>query len=250
MIKPSPHAQAATTRVSFFLFLLTLVFAPLAFGTTEPWSMATVEILVAITGILYFFPFTKNAPTLYKIPGLIPLLLLLLFMYLQCVSLPPSLVKLIAPGIYTIYQPILDAQETSQWIPLTVNRQASAMECLRISSYVLFYILTIQLLSNAKWLLKTVSIVAALALLIAFLGILQKYTAPANTILWFREIEPGLNPFGPWVNRNQFSGFMVMTCPMILSMFFFYRPEIDADETLREKIVSMFSMPGANIHLC
>ncbi len=234
--------------ISFFLLLLTLLFAPLAFGTTEPWSIATVEILVAITAITFSNPFTKKSTILYKTPGLLPLLLLLLFMYLQCVPLPASLVQLIAPGIHGIYQPILDIQQTGHWIPLTVNRQATVLECLRISSYVLFYFLTIQLLSNATRLQKTVHLVAWLALFIAFFAILQKYTAPANTLYWFREVKWG-SVFGPWVYKNQYAGFMVMTCPLLLAMLFVYRPEIEDDEPLREKIISLFSMPGANIHL-
>ena len=240
------HTQSRPEQVSFALFVLTLFFAPLAFGTTEAWSMTTIELLVAATGMLFFFPLTQKAPTLYTTPGLLPLLLLLLWMYMQCIPLPPQLVRFIAPRIFDVYQPLLDINQTTRWIPLTVNQKATLLECLRISSYTLFYVLAVQLLSRNSSLRKTAQAVSVLALVIAFLAFLQKCTSP-HKIYWIREVTA--NPWGPWVYPNHYAGFMVMVCPLVLALFFYYRPNVQYRESFREKFVSMFSMPGSNIHL-
>jgi hypothetical protein len=88
-----PVKQRLTSSgVAFFFFILTLFFAPLAFGTTEFWSLICLEILVAMTGLFFFLPLPGNKPVLYKIPGLLQLLLLLLWMLLQCVPLRAALV--------------------------------------------------------------------------------------------------------------------------------------------------------------
>ncbi|MCI5132622.1 MAG: hypothetical protein D3904_14185, partial [Candidatus Electrothrix sp. EH2] len=98
------------TRISFVLFLITLFFAPLAFGTTETWSMITVELLIALTALLYCSSScTKTKETVcYRVPGFLPLLLLLSWIWLQVISLPPPLVRILAPDIFHAYQAILD----------------------------------------------------------------------------------------------------------------------------------------------
>ncbi len=230
----------------YSLFLATLLFAPLAFGSVETWSIALVEILVFLTALTYFFQGKHGARPFLQVPGILPLLLLILWMFLQLIPLPPPLVKMIAPGIYQAYAPIIDLQETSQWIPLTVNQKATLLESLRITSYAIFYILTVQLLSKGEALTKTVRIIAWLAMTIAFLAIIQKFTSP-DAIYWFRAT-PVSSAVGPWVYRNHYAGFMELVCPLVLALFFHYRPTFTYKQTFRERIVSLFTAPGSNIH--
>lgn len=235
----------------FFLFLLTLFFAPLAFGTTETWSLFTLELLVVLAGIWLFFPFAKAKGTYYRSPGLLALVLLLSWMAFQSLSLPAPLVRMIAPNIFHAYQPVLDLSalpHLGNWIPLTINRKATLQELLRVSSYALFYLITVQLLTSSRRLLRTVQVVSALAVFIAFFSILQRVTAP-DTLFWFRKLTEGKTAFGPWVYKNHYAGFMVMLCPLVLSQFVLHRPSLKHGETIREKIVAFFSDNGATVHL-
>lgn len=234
--------------MSFAVFLAALFFAPLAFGTTEPWSAVTLELLVILTGLGCFFPLGSGR-TVYKAPGLVPLLLFIGWMCLQCVLLPVPLVRLLSPNTAAIYQPVLDLLPIDTWIPLSVSQQASLLECLRIGAYALFYLLTVQLLSSSRRLARTVTAVAVLAVVLAFASALQRAVAP-ETLFWFRELKGGGHgTFGPWVNRNQYAGFMVMTCPLALALFLLHRSEGWQGESLREKFLALFSGPGASLHL-
>ncbi|MCF6188771.1 MAG: O-antigen ligase family protein, partial [Desulfobulbaceae bacterium] len=118
-------------------------------------------------------------------------------------------------------------------------------EALRISSYVLFYILTIQLLSRQELLRKTVKIVAGLATAIALLAILQKFTSP-NLIYWFRVAPESSSPVGPWLYRNHYAGFMELLFPIVLALFFYYRPRVNRKNSWRQKVVSTLSSHGSN----
>ncbi len=252
MVKNNQKDQDAAYGLSpsFFLFLFTLFFAPLAFGTAEIWSMVTVELLVAVTGTLYFFPLFIQKKIFQTTPGLIPLLLLLCWMYFQCLPLPIPFVRFLSPNIFAVYQPILELPRTdgfADWIPLTIHRQATLFECLRLSSYALFYLLTVQLLSHGRRLRRTVHALAGLTLLIVFLSLLQRITAP-DTLFWFRKLADGKTAFGPWVYRNEYAGFMVMLCPLVLAQFLLYRPPVE-EKSLRKKFISLLSMHGANAHL-
>ncbi|MGB5686240.1 MAG: O-antigen ligase family protein [Candidatus Electrothrix sp.] len=236
---------------AFFLFLLTLFFAPLAFGTTEMWSMITVELLIALTGILYFRPSFWEGSSCYRTPGFLPLLLLLAWMFFQTLPLPLPVVRIIAPNIFQAYQPVFDLpglRSLDNWVPLTVNRQATLLEALRVSSYAFFYLLTVQLLTSSRKLLTTVKAVSELALCIALLAVLQRMTAP-DTLFWFRQLTEGKTAFGPWVYKNHYAGFMVMLCPLVLAQFLLYRPSVEHVQTFREKILAFFSENRATAHL-
>ena len=229
------------------LFLSTLIFAPLAFGSDETWSIALVEILVSISILCYFFQIQRKKQPFLHVPGIFPLLLLLLWIALQLVPLPPPLVAFLSPGTYQAYQPILGLQDNFSWIPLTVNQKATLLELLRLSSYALFYIFTIQLLSNIDTLTKTVKIVAWLTMGIAFLAIIQKFTSP-HEIYWLKPMPESFRPTGPWEYHNHYAGFMELVFPLVLALFFYYRPKFTYKQTLRKQIVSIFSAPDANLH--
>ncbi|MBU1420035.1 MAG: O-antigen ligase family protein [Proteobacteria bacterium] len=233
--------------LSFILFLTTLFFAPLAFGSVETWSIAVVEILVFLAALSYFFQGKHEKQPYLQVPGFLPLLLLILWMFLQLIPLPPPLVKVISPGIYQAYAPLLNLQETSLWIPLTVNQKATLLEALRLTSYAVFYILTVQLLSRNETLTKTVRIIAWLAMAIAFLAIIQKFTSP-DEIYWFRPTPENAGTVGPWVYHNHYAGFMELVFPLVLALFFHYRPSFTYQQTLRARTVAIFTAPGSNMH--
>jgi O-antigen ligase len=234
--------------MAFAGFLAVLFFAPLAFGTTETWSTVTAELLVTLTALGCWFPLTGRKNVWYQVPGLLPLLLCVAWIYLQCLPLPVSWVRQIAPSTAAAYQPALDLLQPGTWIPLTVNRQATLFEGLRFTAYALFYILTVQLLVSSRRLTVTVSSIAGLTVFIAFAAMLQRAAAP-DTLFWVRTMKSGIGSFGPWVYKNQYVGFMVMTCPLVLALFLLHRPLADESASFRERLLHLFSGSGANLHL-
>jgi O-antigen ligase/tetratricopeptide (TPR) repeat protein len=233
----------------FFLYIFLLFFAPLAFASVELWSITTVELGVAILGLLLFFYQLKGQIPAVIVPGAVPLFLLLLYMVFQLVPLPPWLIEILSPGSTAAYQPVYQAVGENSWTPLSVHPKATVSELLRIASYGLFYVITIQLLADGKRLMATVKIVAGLAACIAFLAILQRYTSPDH-IYWFRP-GPSHSPrfMGPWIHRGQFAGFMTMLLPLLYGLFLYYKPTIDKTESLRAKIVDFFASPRSNLQL-
>ena len=241
-----------TGTLSFLFFLITLCFAPLAFGTTETWSLWTVETLTALTGVFLFCTHSFSQKNIYLIPGIKPLLLLTFLMMAQCIPLPSPLVRLISPNIFEIYAQLFKLQGSSSWLPLTVHYKATLVESLRISSYFLFYILTVQLLSESTRLKITVRILIILSAGIAFLALMQKFISP-HKIYGFKEIPASAwqGALGPWINPNQYAGFMVMVCPLLLVLFFnVRRPATDKNHiSFKERIIEFFSSSQVNKRL-
>ncbi len=213
----------------------------------ELWSITTVEAAVAVLGLLLLFYQLKGRLSAVAVPGALPLLLLLLYMAFQVLPLPPWLIEVLSPGSASVYQPVYETMGESDWTSLSVNRKATVLELLRIGSYALFYVITIQLLSDGRRLEKTVKVVVGLAVFLAFLAILQRYTSPEH-IYWFRE-GPDARFMGPWIHRGQFAGFMTMLLPLLLGLFLYYKPTVDKTESFRTRVVDFFSSPSSNFQL-
>ncbi len=235
-------------RAAFFFLAATLIFAPLAFGAAEPWSMMVVQLLTGCGCLCLAWSWGRgDGRSLYRVPGVLPLILLLLWIFLQCVPLPVTFVRTFAPSVYEVYRPVLEISGHDLLMPLTVNQRATLFEGMRIATYVLLYILTVQILSSGRYLRKTVWIVAWLAIGIAFLAIIQKFTSP-DRIYWFRATPPNAGTVGPWVYHNHYAGFMEMVLPLVLALFFFYRPTVDPDRPLRNRVAALFSSSGSDLH--
>ena len=235
-------------QIPFVLFIVTLIFAPLAFGTVELWSMTVVEILICVTLSILFVLKLQKKHTFLEVPGLVPLFCLLIWMALQLVPIPPELLTIISPGSLAAYGPVIEAGDLDRWLPISVNRKATLYELIRFGSYVLFYILAIQVLSDGRKVKKAVRIILYLAAFIAALAIAQKYTAD-NLMYWFRTVPERANIMGPWVYKNQYAGFMAMLLPLVFGLFFYYRIKVEDDVSLRVRIASLFSSPSTNIRV-
>ena len=235
------------TNVSFRIFLFILAFAPLAFGTVEHWSLMTVEILTVVALLFCIGGLKISSESLYRIPGLFPLILLLGLMMFQLVPLPPGLVRVLSPASWQAYEPVYRLSGADFWIPVSVNQKATLQELLRICSYGLFYLLTVQVLRTGARIYQTLKFIALLGAVIAFIAILQQFSSN-GLIYWFRAA-PGGHPGGPWININQYAAFIEAVCPIVLALFLYYRPVNPDDENWRERFVSFFSSPQSNVHL-
>ena len=236
-------------NVPFVLFIFSLVFAPLAFGTAEQWSLFFLEICVVLAFFLFFvFTWFYKIDTV-RVVGLVPLIFLLLFMLFQIIPLPASIVKILSPATYDIYAPVLQIRnDGGNWLSLSVNRRETLHELLRILSYACMYVVTLQLLSRPEKLKKAINSVIFCAAVIAFFAIIQRVSSP-HKIFWFRDVPVNAIPFGPWINPNQFAGYIALLTFLAFALFLFYRPRVRSDETLREKFVNFFTMPGIHLHL-
>ncbi len=234
------------TNLSYRIFLFILAFSPLAFATVEHWSLMTVEVLSSVAFLFMFVRLKGVGLRFLSVPGLAPLLLILAFMLVQLVPLPASVIRLVAPGNWEVYRLIYEQGGGLDWIPLSVNQKATLQEFLRIASYTVFYILTIQLLRSRKRIKNTLKFVVVLAIFIALVAILQQFTAD-NHIYWFRAV-PSRSPGGPWVNINQYAAFMAAMSPLVLGLLLFYRPLADDRDGLREQIVAFFASPHSSLY--
>ncbi len=229
------------------LFFFSIIFAPLAFGTTETWSYAVMEICVSLALLSFFIYIFRHNKELYHVPGLIPLLLFLLYILFQLVPLPLSVIEFLSPQAFKIYQGNNFLAGVNSWFCLSLNPKATLSEFMRYSTYALFYILTVQLLKNRRTFQSTIFIITLFGGLLAFSSILQFYMTQ-DMVLWFRYTPDTVIIFGPYVNHNHYAGLMELIFPVVLGLFLFYRPRIE-NSSLIKGIAEIYSQEKANIHI-
>ena len=236
------------SKIIFSLFIFVLLFSPLAFGTVEPWSLTVMETSSVFALLLLFVSRSRQKQAfLYETPGIVPLVLFLVYILIQLIPLPPAILSTVSPETYRLYRETVFLDGPVRWVSLSINREATLMEFYRVSSYAAFYVLAVQLLTKKEFLKKTLAIAAFFAAGLSFFALLQ-HLLPNNKIYWFRQLTQGGSLFGPYVNRNHYAGLMEMLFPLVLGLFLFYKPQVPY-RTFREKMSGLFNLKETNIYI-
>ena len=232
----------------FRIFLGTLIFCPLAFGTVETWSLLIMEAgIFSALAIFFFFIKEERSPGILNAPGMMPLAALLCYMLFQAIPLPPALIEKISPATFALYRQSVWTAEPEAWATLSLYPKGTVSEFLRLSTYAGAYLMTVQFLFDSDRLRRTVGLLSVFAAALAFFSIIQ-HLVPNEKIYWVRELTQGGKPFGPYVNRNHFAGLMGMLFPIVMVRFLLSRP-ISREESLRKKVSDLLDRSLKNTHL-
>lgn len=238
-------------RTAYYLFLSSLIFAPLAFGTVETWACTIMELLICVSALFLYL--SHRQKSFYKTPGIIPLLLVGALIAFQVIPLPSGLVRLISPESHEIYLSTVGVVTPAHWMTISIYPGATLAGFLRFSSYILFYVIAVQFLSNAALLKNNLSVIAIFGGLLAFFVIIEFFTKilgyplPHDKILWIRDSAHGAGSIGPYVNRNHYAGFAEMIFPLVLSLFLIYRP-ITTRVGLKKRFADFFLQNRIHLH--
>ena len=94
------------------------------------------------------------------------------------------------------------------------------VELLKLATYLLIFFLSTQVFRERRDLTNLVWFLILLCFSVSLLGIVQHFTSDAK-IYGFRTLTAGGDPFGPFVNRNHFAGFVELTLPAGLALLIF-----------------------------
>jgi O-antigen ligase len=166
-------------------------FSVLAHGVVEVWSESTLEIGAAV--LLAVWAILANADPSTKI-------------YWSPLNWP--VLGFIGIGLF---QCIFHA---------TAYRFLTRTELLRFAAYFIVFFLVAQVFRDRAALTNLAWFLILICFAVSLLGITQHFTSQGE-IYWFRTLGPNSDPFGPFVNRNHFAGFVELTLPMGLALMVF-----------------------------
>lgn len=236
-----------TPDFEYWALLASIIISTLAFGSVELWSLALMEFIIATGVVIFLIRSAKGIFPCYSVPGIIPLFLLLTYMAAQALPLPPSLLRILSPTAFEIYSATVLPHSPDSWTSIALSGRGLMMEFFRFASYVGVYVLTFMIMTRASSLKRITFAVAGFVSILALVSIIAYYTS-GSEILWLRET-PGIGfPYGPFINKNHYAGFMGMTLPLVMGAFLISRPRMREGD-IRSRIAYSLSSRRINRHV-
>src|SRR5271156_186584 len=171
--------------------LFLFAFSVLAFGAVEVWSNSVLEIGASLLFIGWAaLVFLDSRIKIYWNP------------------LNGPLLGLFAIGLAQLF------------LHATPYPFLTRVELLKLAAYLLFFFLATQVFRERRNLTNLAWFLILLCFSVSLLGIAQHF-ASATKIYGLRTLTAGGDPFGPFVNRNHFAGFVELTLPAGLALLIF-----------------------------
>jgi O-antigen ligase len=164
------------------------VFAVLAHGAVEDWAKAVLETGGALLFLGWSIVFYLKKEELQKVV-VTPLL-------------PPLILLATVALTQLLFHATASAYDTRMDLDLLV-------------AYAILLFLASQVFRNSEEWRSFVWFIMIFGFVVAVFGILQHLTFNGK-LYWFREMRYGGIPFGPYVNRNHFAGFIELVLPISL----------------------------------
>ncbi len=168
-----------------------IAFAVLSFGAVQSWSQTILEIGAALLLIVWATTQLRRQ----KIE-------------IHCNWILVPIVGIPFIGIL-------------QWISgITIYAYATKVEILKWIAYTVLCFLAIQAVQTIEQLKSFAWFLMVLAFAVSLLAIVQHFSFNGK-LYWFVDLQRGLEPFGPYVNRDHFAGFIELTAPIGVAMLLF-----------------------------
>jgi O-antigen ligase len=203
-----PGVELVHTLASRFVVLLlcaAIVLSTLAYGTVHYWALAVFQGGAALIIIFWSVDAWRSHHLRLSLNVLqVPLAGLLLIGFIQLLPLGAS-----APdtaGLLT----------QSPVHTLSLDPYSTRLTLIQLIALVVYFAAALSFIDSPKRLRLVVRTVLVFGFALAIFGLIQSYTSP-NKVYWIREL-PQAAPFGPFINRHHFAGYMEMTLGLALGL--------------------------------
>ena len=200
-----------------FWTILAIGWGALAFGAVYPWAYWPLFALIALIGIRGLVSGRGRSEPDW--PLIFCLLLLIAAVGLQLVPMPRTLLTTITPHGDRLLRE-LDVAYTAGAAdrhPLSIDPPATTLGFLGLAAFALFVAGLARGLS-AKGARTLALGIVALGAVVALIGIVQHSTGTLRIYGFWAPYEHPYQIFGPFVNKNHFSGWMIMALAVAIGV--------------------------------
>jgi O-antigen ligase len=180
------------SRFIILMLCLAVVTTTLAFGTVHWWSLAAFQLSAALVVALWMLDAWRTG---------------VLRMSRNLLQLP--LVAFFGVGLVQFAR-LGGAQ--------TFDPQATRAALVELSGLVVYFAAALAFVDSPRRLRLAARLVVVFGFLLAVYGLMQHFVNP-RTIFWVREPKQA-EPFGPYINRHHFAGYMELALAMPLGLLF------------------------------
>jgi O-antigen ligase len=198
------------------LLIFLIIFSCLFYGSVTTFPQAVIQTVSALLVVLWLSDMVRRKKYVFLKTNLISILLVFFAVAaLQLIPLPAGLVKIISPQTFLYHQQLVPVGFQSGFLTLSINPDATMAELLRLVSYLCIFIVGMHTVETKKQFSFLLNVVIFFGAGISLFGIVQKYCFP-EMIYWFDPTASSSAVFGPFINRNNFSGYINMIIPLAL----------------------------------
>jgi O-antigen ligase len=209
-------------RGSLFVACVAVLIAwgALSFGAVYPWAYWPLAAGAALVGAYGLLQRRHVAVMPLGRSLLIALAVTLVAMLLQLIPLGRATVAALSPNTTRVLQDYdlryMTAVESGH--ALSIQPEATVITATLYAALVVFLLGTARALSFGGT-TRLVSSMVVIGLILAVIGIVQKPIYTGRIYGFWTPFERATNPFGPFVNRNHYAGWMAMTLSLSLGYF-------------------------------
>src|SRR5262245_38586302 len=201
LILSVPHSLRPYLSLSSIIALGLIVImagAALAFGAVEPWSLATLGL--SIIALL----------VLWGIKGLVD-------RRLEIIA-PSTAPPLVALTLLGVLQGITITDSAGKRFSISLDAEATRLATEVLLILLIAFLLSANFLAKAPALNWLRNFLIFFGLALSVFGLIQRFTCNGK---YYWMIEPSLqppSPFGPFVNHNNFAGYVEMIAPIPVAL--------------------------------
>lgn len=200
------------------------VFTPLAFGSVPSWANLAMQVVVLLLFLVWFGGAVRSGELcVARLPLMVFLFCFVLLVLFQLIPMPSDVVAFFSSPKGVLYRKTLivsgNAMESQWWASGTYTislfpRDTLTSFGLLVSCIAVFWIVVhqIQFRSEVRFLLWVMILSGTF---FSFVGIGQKLASVEMVYMFFPRNQ---SPFGPFINRNHFAGYVGMIIPLAVSL--------------------------------
>jgi O-antigen ligase len=184
-----------------------IVLTTLAYGTVHSWSLAIFQGSAALVVVLWAVDaWQSKALRISRNPLQWPLVALLMIGFVQLLPLGAST----AVGDGALSLPSARS--------LSLDPYTTRLVLIQIASLLVYFAAALAFTDSPRRLRLLTQTVTIFGFMLALLGLIQHFTSPTK-IYGLREL-PMSTPFGPFINRHHFAGYMELALALPLGLLF------------------------------
>jgi len=209
-------------KAAYRIYMSVLLVSPILFGAVHTYAYTLMSLGILTASFLVLISNVRKDPQSGSFQLKIPrtslnfmFVVLLIFMIIQTIPLPASIIKVLSPEAWNIGQISLPASMvvedsiSKDWLAFSQYSYPVRMSIVRFSVYGLFFFGFFQLLNSTKRIENTVLLLLLLCCVEAIYGLVQTFSG-SGYILWYKKSHNLREITGTYINRNHFAGLMAM----------------------------------------
>jgi O-antigen ligase len=204
------------TALSDRLLIAALAWGAFAFGAVYPWAYWPLAAASAFLGARWIAASRAWKDHRTRHLGL-TLVVIAAAIGIQTIALPYRLVQQLSPALDAFFREYALSYHPASLHALSLSASSTAVALALFVAFALLLLGLLNALSPARleWFVNQLM---GLGLALAIVGVVQKALIEPDAPLIYGFWKPrfGGNPFGPFINRNHFAGWMVMALPVVV----------------------------------